>query len=101
MSATPSNAQAVPRHHYQIGEIFDYVYEGSEATYATEPSNGGLVPRVTELQHIEQVRTTVRYEIVGEGGALNKQIEIIDPQFREFTAQELVADGGPGPWRLA
>ena len=97
MSSTPSNT--VPRHDYRLGEVFEYVYEGSEATYATEPAHGGAVPRVTELQRIEQVRTTVRYEIVAVDGVLMKQIEIVNPQFREFAAEELTADGGPGPFR--
>ena len=45
--------------------------------------------RVTDLDHIIELRTRVRFTIVAEGDDLQKQVELIEPQYREITPRDL------------
>ena len=81
-------------HEFHEGETFEYLYESTEARYATEPVSDGRIPRITDVQHIDESRTTIRFTIVpGEDGAeegtLRKQVEFSDMRFREVTAAHL------------
>jgi hypothetical protein len=98
-TVSPVVVPAVTRvraHEYVEGESFTYVYDNTEAVYATVPTQGGKVPRVTDLEKVDQVRVTVRYTIVADGDTLQKRMEFIDPVYREATAEELATAGGTG-----
>jgi hypothetical protein len=79
----------IVQHVYKEGESFEWFYEGSEATYATEPVHDGQVPRVTDLQQIDEIRTHVRINVISEGGKLRKRLELTNIKVRERTAGDL------------
>jgi hypothetical protein len=96
--AVPTDLR-LSKHEFVEGETFEYVYENTEATYQTVSAQDGKVPRVTDLQKVVQVRTRVRFTIVADGDTLQKQLEFIDPVFREATAEELTNAAGLGPYQ--
>ena len=95
-AATTTTAEASPPpesryhpHEFEESEVFDYVYDVTEATVRDREAPGGAVPRVTDLDHIIELRTRVRFTIVAEGDDLQKQVELIEPQYREITPHNL------------
>ncbi len=89
----------VHQHVYKKGETFTFVYGSTEATYATVPAHDGKVPRVTDLQKIEEVRATVRFSVVADGAELKKKIELINPRFRELKPADLGGAAAPVAFR--
>ncbi len=91
VTARPATAfherSILPKHTFRKGEAFHYIFENTEARYATTATNATARP--TDLTSLEEISVSIRVDVISSGSLTTKRVTLTDVVYRKQSAADL------------